>query len=270
MMIEIRTRIGTAATQKVGIARFEFSPNHRGRADQSSCVRVSPRNYAQRAGITKALRDQLLVCPKAGPYQRAAKAAENSREPSQRGLCSDRAHGKSGVESSLAVRVNTGSIVAEIFLYGGHVAFVDDCDFERISAFSWNLNARGYASRWCILPNGRESTITMHREVMGFQNGDPSIVDHRDGVRLNCRRLNLRVTDFHGNSWNSGRKSSNTSGFKGVYLHKASGRWNARVTVRGRRVSLGYYDDPEEAFELYSLAVHLIHGEFANDGSAVA
>lgn len=41
------------------------------------------------------------------------------------------------------------------------------------------------------------------------------------------------------------------SGYKGVRLHRRSGRFQARIYSGGREVSLGYYDSPEEAAHVY-------------------
>ena len=40
----------------------------------------------------------------------------------------------------------------------------------------------------------------------------------------------------------------------GVYFHKASGKFTARLTINGKQKHLGYFTAPEEAFESYKLA----------------
>lgn len=42
---------------------------------------------------------------------------------------------------------------------------------------------------------------------------------------------------------------NNTSGAKGVSWHRASGKWAARIQIKGKQISLGYYDTVEEAAE---------------------
>ncbi len=58
------------------------------------------------------------------------------------------------------------------------------------------------------------------------------IDEHRDEFRAN-RALILRRT--------------NTSGYPGVRLHKMSGLWHARIVVKGREISLGYFKDRDGA-----------------------
>lgn len=41
--------------------------------------------------------------------------------------------------------------------------------------------------------------------------------------------------------------SSNTSGVRGVSWHKRRKKWQARITFRGRTISLGYYDNLDDA-----------------------
>ncbi|PBX07806.1 hypothetical protein CJT86_34860 [Pseudomonas aeruginosa] len=41
-------------------------------------------------------------------------------------------------------------------------------------------------------------------------------------------------------------QSNNTSGYKGVSLHKQSGLWFAYAQAEGKRYSAGYHKTPEE------------------------
>lgn len=44
-----------------------------------------------------------------------------------------------------------------------------------------------------------------------------------------------------------GPQRNNTSGIKGVSWHKRSGKWVARIQIRGKIINLGYYKNPEDA-----------------------
>jgi len=89
----------------------------------------------------------------------------------------------------------------EIVLTRGFVAFVDPEDFDWLRKFRWNFcgypsvkgRARGYAYR-----SERGEKIFMHREVMGILPGDPRIVGHKNGYRLDNRKSNLIVVNIHG------------------------------------------------------------------------
>lgn len=72
----------------------------------------------------------------------------------------------------------------------GKAAEVDNEDYELVSKYSWHLRD-GYAVTKGRLPDGRRTTIQMHRLVKGTT--DPyTIVDHLDRNRLNNTRSNLR------------------------------------------------------------------------------
>lgn len=86
-------------------------------------------------------------------------------------------------------------------------------------------------------------------------------IDHINCVRDDNRIENLRVATHQQNQRNRACKSS--SGYKGVYLHKPTGRWNARITTDGRDTSLGYFDTAESAGAAYAKAARERYAEFA-------
>lgn len=89
-------------------------------------------------------------------------------------------------------------------------------------------------------------------------------VDHINGVRADNRFANLREATPGQNTQNVGRRSTNTSGYKGVSPHK--GRWHARIVVNYQTIPLGYFSTPEEAHAAYCAAAKKYHGDFANNG----
>lgn len=48
---------------------------------------------------------------------------------------------------------------------------------------------------------------------------------------------------------NQRKKKSNTSGVKGVDWNKASNKWQARITTKGKRIYLGLFDTKEKAIQ---------------------
>lgn len=48
--------------------------------------------------------------------------------------------------------------------------------------------------------------------------------------------------------------SSNTSGYTGVHWHKRCKRWVARVTVDGKKLTLGYFTDIDDAVKARRVA----------------
>lgn len=41
---------------------------------------------------------------------------------------------------------------------------------------------------------------------------------------------------------------------QGVYLHKQIGRYNAKVSIDGKQKCLGYFDCPDDAYQVYKIA----------------
>lgn len=116
-------------------------------------------------------------------------------------------------------------------------AVVDDEDFARLGHLRWHLMGEGYAAR----DVGRRK-LYLHREVV-----DGAEVDHKDGNKLDCRRSNLRSVTRKQNAQNTGPRSDNTSGYRGVTWNKRKGRWQVQCKVDGRLKFGGYFDDVDEA-----------------------
>ena len=87
------------------------------------------------------------------------------------------------------------------------------------------------------------------------------MADHKNHDTLDNRSRNLRQSTVATNMWNRPIRADNTSGFIGVNLRK--GKWNARISVNGKRKHLGDFNTPEEAAHARDEAVKELHGEFA-------
>lgn len=152
---------------------------------------------------------------------------------------------------------------AAIITKRGDVVLLDADDLERVGQSTWFVNVEGYVQgKRCA--DGKKTTIFMHREIVGLPAGDKRIVDHINGIRHDNRRANLRICTNAENQRNRGKNKNNTSGYKGVSLHKLSGLWKAMIKVDRKDIFLGYFKNPEDAHQAYSAAAAMYHGEFAN------
>lgn len=88
-------------------------------------------------------------------------------------------------------------------------------------------------------------------------------IDHINQDKSDNRISNLRECTNQQNKYNQGLTSRNTSGFKGVSFHKASGKWRAQINHDNATKYLGIYETAEEANMAYEKASKEIHGEFA-------
>ncbi len=148
----------------------------------------------------------------------------------------------------------------EIPLTKGKAAIVDDEDYDPVASHKWYFMSVGYAAR-TAREDGRRVEIFMHREIMQAQRGE--LVDHKDGDGLNCRRKNMRIATKSQNNSNRGKSRINTSGFKGVSLHKQRQKWTARISHLGKYRYLGLFPTKESAAEAYKIAANELHSEFA-------
>jgi len=134
---------------------------------------------------------------------------------------------------------------------------IDDADFDMICKYTWYISYSGY-----IIAYINRSPFLLHRLLFGLVTNDNKIIDHIDGDRTNNHRDNLRLCTSAQNSRNSRKKSSNSSGFKGVV--KDGNKWKAVIQSEGRYISLGQYNNKIEAAKAYDKAASELYKEFAN------
>ncbi|MEO9574127.1 MAG: HNH endonuclease [Tateyamaria sp.] len=90
--------------------------------------------------------------------------------------------------------------------------------------------------------------LKAHRAAFAIVYGYfPKEVDYANGNRADNRLMNLRPSDRSANMRNTRRRSNNTSGTTGVYLHKLTRKWRATIRVDGKNLHLGHFDRLEDA-----------------------
>ena len=113
-----------------------------------------------------------------------------------------------------------------------------------------------------------QEKLYLHRLVWQYHTGEvPSRIDHKDGDKRNNKIENLRLCSAAQNQYNSARKINNKSGAKGVVEHKKCKykKWQAKITVDKKIISLGYFATVEEARAAYNTAARLYAKEFAKE-----
>ncbi len=140
-----------------------------------------------------------------------------------------------------------------IQLTQGKQAIVDDNMFDFINQWKWFFDqgrgGSGYAHRKQYVGkiNGkyRQKTILMHRFINNTPKGLET--DHINKNGLDNRKQNLRSVNQSQNKMNTGLRSDNSSGHKGISWCKKLNKWHAYITAKQIRVGLGFYDDLYEA-----------------------
>ena len=102
-------------------------------------------------------------------------------------------------------------------------AIIDDEDFERVAAFSWSKTTEGYV-------NGtiNNSPIRLHQFLIG-RAPKGLIIAHKNGNKLDNRKINLRYCTKSQNGQNIAKKENTSSQYKGV-SKKGLFKWT--VTLR--------------------------------------
>ncbi len=153
----------------------------------------------------------------------------------------------------------------EIQLTQGKVALIDEADADLIEGYGWYAyrspkNGEYYAQANVRRDQSRYTTIKMHRLIAAAESGEQ--VDHANHNGLDNRRSNLRRCTQSQNQANA-RKRKDSSGWKGVHFVKSSRVWRTRIQVRGRRILVGDFKNPEDAATAYNFAAAEHFGEFA-------
>lgn len=140
----------------------------------------------------------------------------------------------------------------------------------------WNAKHEGQPAGW-ISAHGRVNdtlpylrlridgkSYFQHRCAWLYMTGEwpTNEVDHVNGQGLDNRWTNLREATKTENAWNTGIRSNNTSGFKGVSWSKDRQKWVATITVNGKFRRIGRFDTIEEARAAYDAESAKQHGEF--------
>ena len=135
-------------------------------------------------------------------------------------------------------------------------AIVDDEDYEYLNQWKWyplQKSTTCYATR-----HENNKIIKMHRIVMDAPVGMD--VHHINGNGLDNTKQNMRVCTRSMHQYNRHPKKGK---YKGVTMSGRTGKWQARIKVNKKYISLGYYTNKEDAARAYDKAVRKYAGEFA-------
>ncbi len=120
----------------------------------------------------------------------------------------------------MANRIKIDGSVAYVTLTRGRRAVIDTSDVPRVVSHHWS--AGKYVFTFVELPNGRPTTLYMHRLITGAPKGKD--VDHINHDTLDNRRENLRVGS-HKDNMQNGRFALATHCPKGHPYDEANTYW---------------------------------------------
>lgn len=135
----------------------------------------------------------------------------------------------------------------------GSWTLIEEADLTLVASYPW-YELKGY-SHW-ESPDGK--TVAMQNVIMPPLPG--MITDHANGRRWDNRRSNLRPATLSQNQWNKDKSKNNTSGYPGV--RKKRDKWQARITMYGKEMSVGVFGTFELAVAARKEAEIKYRGEY--------
>lgn len=88
-----------------------------------------------------------------------------------------------------------------------------------------------------------------------------NVIDHINRDKADNSISNLREATISMNLFNSAKRKTNKSGYKGVVRY--GDKWRSHITINYKKVWLGYFDSPEKAHAAYCQAVKNHANEYA-------
>lgn len=145
--------------------------------------------------------------------------------------------------------------VGTIPLNDGTEMYVDEEDWERSVQAKWQAT---YVGDKVYATSHRGYTKAfLHREIMEYHLGrkllTQEIVDHLDGNTRNIHKYNLLVRDNSHNRMTQRQRSDNTTGYRGVFLNKKTGKYDTGFTFRGNTYREFGFNTREDAGFAYDL-----------------
>ena len=126
-------------------------------------------------------------------------------------------------------------------------------------------NKDGYI-QFHIMTNGIRLDGLVHVLIVRTFTANPEnkpFIDHKNGDRSDNRVENLRYCTNRENCCNSKKQGNTSSTYKGVSWDKTNNKWVSYIQINGKRKSLGYFDDEEDAAHVYDKFARKYYGEFA-------
>lgn len=140
----------------------------------------------------------------------------------------------------------------------GEEFYFDLEDYDLIKDYCWWLNDSGY------LIAGK--SLRMHRLIMNVSDKN-SLIDHINHNTKDNRKSNLRIATNSQNNMNSKMPNNNTSGITGVSWNKLYDKWEAHISVNGKKMYLGLFDKFEDAAKARKESEEKYFGEYSYDNS---
>lgn len=152
----------------------------------------------------------------------------------------------------------------------GNIFYIEVQDYATTSHYCWSATGRAskigkyFGARTSRNSEFNHKMIMLHNFIWEQYNGNipkNKLIDHIDQNPANCKLSNLRLADATSNARNSPMRSDNTSGVIGVGMNR--NRWRSYIALNGKQMSLGSFQDKEDAIKARLRGELKYFGEFA-------
>jgi hypothetical protein len=158
--------------------------------------------------------------------------------------------------NNIIIHKDYAEMIIESNKFGVVSTFFDLSHLDEIKKYTrWYLSSKKYVET--MLSNRK--IIKMHTL---FCKTDKPFVDHKDGNTLNNRDNNLRGATVQENCRNQKIRKNNKTGCNGV--HKFGDKWRARINIGIKNVSLGLFNNLDDAIKARKEAEIKYFGEFSS------
>ena len=132
---------------------------------------------------------------------------------------------------------------------------------RRIGQQAGRVNSLGYRQVE-LLGKKRKATNLIWYMQTGVYPSE-KIIDHKNRIKSDDRWENLRESTWAQNQANTGIRSDNTSGYKGIHYCKNINKWRATLQYNKKKVHIGYFDNKKTAARHYRKAAIKYYGSYA-------
>jgi len=136
--------------------------------------------------------------------------------------------------------------------------YFDIEDYNRIKYHCWFTNDAGY-----IVTNLNGRIERLHRFLLMCSPHDGVEIDHKNRIKYDNRKDNLRICNHSENMKNRDKQINNSSGIKGIWFDKDRNKWCADIQVNYKMVHLGRFNNLDEAIKIRNEADVKYFGEFS-------
>jgi hypothetical protein len=144
----------------------------------------------------------------------------------------------------LRIRLNSGEVFDILF---------DSEDLELLKDYHWSMTSDKLYARCTMEKKHNRKQIRLHKLLLP----NVDLVDHKDRNTLNCRKSNLRESNYLENNRNKSKCIRNKSGRTGVYKRTKKGNdfwvaeWADNKVKKQKWFSINLYGN-ENAFNMAS------------------